>query len=293
MHNIHPAFTGATIDRADQLRNDPDGLTQAMMKPSARVLAMQGLDPAFDDQGELMWTSIAETSVESALLLLGLDSGKPCFVELPKEPIKSGPANPRMWQAMAMLPPDQLAIYGAARSLIDWHGRHRFCAVCGEGTKIGKGGWSRECGSCKAEHFPRVDPVAIMLAEHDGKILMGRQPAFPPKRFSALAGFIEPGESIEEGVARELWEEAGIRVRDVRYIASQPWPFPSSLMMACTSVTDDPTLTLDTTEIEEAHWFTEAEVRSAMNGESGAPFIAPPPFAIAHNLLVHWLSKRG
>ena len=124
-------------------------------------------------------------------------------------------------------------------------------------------------------------------------MLLGRQPRFPVKSLSALAGFIEPGESIEEAVARELWEEAGIRVRNVRYVASQPWPFPSSLMIACTSEAEDDTLTLDTTEIEEAGWFTADEVRAALAGDESAPFIAPPPFAIARNLLEHWLETQG
>ena len=157
---------------------------------------------------------------------------------------------------------------------------------------MSKGGWSRTCTGCGAEHFPRVDPVTIMLSEYQGKVLLGRQPRFPARRFSALAGFVEPGEGIEEAVARELWEEAGVRVRNVRYVASQPWPFPSSLMIACTSEALSDELTLDTTEIEEAGWFSVDEVRAAMAGDESAPFIAPPPFAIAHDLLKHWLAQQ-
>jgi NAD+ diphosphatase len=135
--------------------------------------------------------------------------------------------------------------------------------------------------------------VVIMLAEHAGQVLLGRQPRFPPRRYSALAGFVEVGESIEAAVARELWEEAGVRAHDVRYVASQPWPFPSSLMIACVARVDDPALTIDAAELEDARWFSRAEVAAAMAAMAGtaeAAFIAPPPFAIAHSLLADWLA---
>ena len=292
-----PGLTGATIERADHIRVDPDQLA-GLMTFRARLLKMNGLEPQFGTEGGLAWGSLAEAAEDSDFVFLGLEGETPCFAEVPAagkgDP---GPANPRLWQGLSALPPEQLALYGGARSVVDWHARHRFCANCGHETVLGKGGWARHCmkdsGGCGAEHFPRTDPVAIMLAECEGKVLLGRQPRFPHRQFSALAGFIEPGESIEEGVARELYEEAGIRVRDVRYVASQPWPFPSSLMIACTSVTDDPQLTLDTAEIEDAAWFSEADVRAAMNGDADAPIKVPPPFAIAYNLLEHWLNTRA
>lgn len=288
-----PSLTGATIDRADQIRVDPDKLA-GEMHWRARLLRLNALEPEIDDEGRLAWRTLADAAEDSELLFLGREDGKPVFVELPRaKAAPQMPYNPRLWQALSGLPREELALYGAARTLVDWHGRHGFCANCGNPTKTSKGGWARSCTACGTEHFPRVDPVAIMLAEHDGRVLLGRQPRFPPRRFSALAGFIEAGESIEEGVARELWEEAGIRVRNVRYIASQPWPFPSSLMIACTSEAVDDELTLDTTEIEEARWFTRAEVAAAMAGDEDAAFIAPPPFAIAHNLLQWWLTERS
>jgi NAD+ diphosphatase len=196
---------------------------------------------------------------------------------------------------MAALPASDLAAYGGARALVDWHARHRFCARCGHGTVLAKGGWQRKCTNtaCKAEHFPRVDPVTIMSVEWEGQLLLGRQPRFPARRYSALAGFVEPGESIEEAVAREVYEEAGVRVRDVRYIASQPWPFPSQLMIGCTSVADDPELTIDTTELEDARWFTRAELEEARAaGEAGTDLLYfPRPFAIAHHLIAWWLDR--
>ncbi len=284
------------MDRADQVRVNPDRLRAAMMNPHARLLHMDGLNPVFDMQGDLSWGLAMDASPENDLLLLGMEGETPCFTELNGAGDPGPATNPRLWQMLGSLPAEQAAIYATARSLIDWHARHGFCANCGHKTQSRKGGWSRLCdpdeGGCGAEHFPRTDPVAIMLAECEGKILLGRQPRFPVKRLSALAGFMEPGESIEGCVKRELFEEAGVHVYDVEYVASQPWPFPSSLMIACTSKTDDPTLTLDEEEIEEAAWFSRDEVEAAMAGDESAPFIAPPPFAIAHDLLRHWLDEQ-
>lgn len=299
---IAPFMTGADIDRADQLRTDPDRLAE-VMDWRARLLKLDGLTPGLTPEGGLLWNSLGELDEGCEPLFLGIRHEKAYFVELPPRDGTARPEqyNARLWQAIAHMPRDELALYGAARSLVDWHNRHGFCAVCGKATQISKGGWARRCakdtGGCGAEHFPRVDPVSIMLAEHyDGsqkRVLLGRQPRFPARRLSALAGFIEPGESIEEGVARELWEEAGISVRDVRYVASQPWPFPSSLMIACIAQTDDPALTLDTTEIEEANWFTADEVAAAMADAPDALFIAPPRFAVAHDLLRYWLDQQS
>lgn len=289
---IAPALTGNLIDRADQVRVDPDRLA-GYMNWKAKVLSLNGLEPEVDFEGRLVWQSLADAAPDSELIFLGLIDEKAHFAELKRGERGSGlHYNPRVWQMLSALPADELALYGGARTLVDWHARHRFCSLCAAASAMSKGGWSRTCTGCGAEHFPRVDPVTIMLAEYQGKVLLGRQPRFPPRRFSALAGFVEPGEGIEEAVARELWEEAGVRVRNVRYVASQPWPFPSSLMIACTSEALSDELTLDTTEIEEAGWFSAAEVRAAMAGDESAPFIAPPPFAIAHDLLKHWLSQQ-
>ena len=287
------AFAGGGIDRADHIRSDPAALA-GLMDWRARLLRLDGLDPVIDPSGQLTWGTLADARADSELLFLGLANGKACFAEvLPATGGSVAPASPRLWAAMAALDRAELATYGAARSLVDWHARHRFCARCGSATVLAKGGWQRNCSKadCKAEHYPRVDPVTIMLVEHQGQVLLGRQPRFPPKRFSALAGFIEPGESIEEAVAREIHEEAGLIVRDVSYVASQPWPFPSSLMIACHSYTDEPAITIDTTELDEADWFTRDDVIAAMAGDEDARFIAPPPFAIAHHLLKWWLSK--
>lgn len=287
------AFAGSPIDRADQIRADADRLA-ALMDWRARLLKLDGLDPVITPEGTLEWGTLADAAPDSELVFLGLAAGKACFAEVPTGLDGStGPANPRLWAAMAALDPGELATYGGARSLVDWHARHRFCARCGSPTRLAKGGWQRTCtnDACKADHFPRVDPVTIMLVEHDGQLLLGRQPRFPPRRFSALAGFVEPGESIEDAVAREIMEEAGVAVRDVTYVASQPWPFPSSLMIGCHSHADSAELTIDTTELDEARWFTRAEVELAMTGSEDAAFIAPPPHAVAHHLLKWWLER--
>jgi NAD+ diphosphatase len=189
-----------------------------------------------------------------------------------------------------MMTPRDAAIWGTARSLNEWHNRHGFCGRCGAPTAPFRGGWGRRCSQCRLEHFPRVDPVVIMLAEHEGKVFLGRQPQYPAGRYSALAGFVEPGESIEEAVARELMEEAGLRVTDVRYVASQPWPFPGSLMIACTAKASNGEITLDTNELEDGFWADRPAIAAALADDPTASFKAPPAYAIAHSLLHHWLN---
>lgn len=287
------AFAGASLDRADHIRTDQAAL-EGLMDWRARLLRLDGLDPVLTQEGTLEWGSIADARPDSELVFLGLSDGRGCFAEVSPELHGSvAPANPRLWRMMTSLDHDDLATYGAARSLVDWHARHRFCARCGAPTKLAKGGWQRNCTSeaCRGEHFPRVDPVTIMLVEHDGRLLLGRQPRFPPRRLSTLAGFVEPGESIEEAVAREVLEEAGVKVRDVRYVASQPWPFPSSLMIGCHAMALSDELTIDRTELEEAGWFSRAEVAYAMTGAEDGAFIAPPPHAVANHLLKWWLDR--
>ena len=287
------AFAGSPIDRADHIRSDEDALA-ALMNWCARVLLLDGLTPVLDDDGVLRWGTLADVGEEAELVFLGLVDGRACFAPVP-DVGATGPAyaQPQLWAVMQQLGAPELALYGGARSLVDWHARHRFCARCGAATRLAKGGWQRDCLACAAQHFPRTDPVTIMLVEHEDSLLLGRQPRFPPRAYSALAGFVEPGETIEEAVAREVKEEAGIAVRDVRYIASQPWPFPSQLMLGCHAVADDAELTVDTTELEDARWFTRAEVAAAMAAGRGGdgPFSPPPPTAIAHMMIAWWLDR--
>lgn len=293
-----PGFVGATLDRADAWRGDADRMTEAAGMLSARLLRLDGLDPDVDSAGDLVWGSMAEAGPDAELVFLGLDNGRPRWAAVPPPGARIDVRSRSVWRVLAFLPPDQLALYGTARSLIDWHSRHRFCANCGAPTRIAKGGWQRDCavpanGGCGAQHFPRTDPVVIMLAEHDGHALVGRQAAWPRGNMSALAGFIEPGEAMEEAVARELHEEAGVRVvpGGVRYVASQPWPFPSQLMIGCVAEVAGRDIIIDHNELETAMWVSKSDVRAALRGEDGALFKAPPPFAIAHNLLMHWATS--
>jgi NAD+ diphosphatase len=287
------AFAEAVLDRADHVRSDP-GRLAALMDWRARLLRLDGLDPVITPDGELDWGTLADADEDSELVFLGLAEGRGCFAEVSPALIGStAPPNPRLWAAMAALGAADLATYGGARSLVDWHARHRFCARCGQPTRIAKGGWQRSCTSagCGAEHFPRVDPVTIMTVENRGRLLLGRQPRYPARRYSALAGFVEPGETIEGAVAREVFEEAGVRARDVSYVASQPWPFPSSLMIGCHALTDDEEIVIDRTELDDARWFSREEVAHAMTGAEDGAFLAPPPYAVAHHLLKWWLER--
>ena len=289
------AFSGSPLDRADNIRADREALG-ALMNWKAKFLMLDQLMPLLDDAGRLAWGTLADAPEDVELVFLGIDRAdggeKACFAAVPAEG-DAAPrmANPRLWALMANLDPGDLALYGGARSLIDWHARHRHCAQCGAKTEIAKGGWQRNCPSCGAQHFPRTDPVTIMLAEYQGKLMLGRGLGWPEGRFSALAGFVEPGETIEEAVAREVFEESGVRVRDVEYVASQPWPFPSQLMIACHSYADDDALVIDETEMAEINWYTREEVASSLNGDG--PFAAPPPHAIAFNLMKWWLEKKA
>ena len=285
-----PGFVGGTLDRVDHIRTSPALLAETFANPAARLLVLDGLEPVEAD-GHLVLEPLATDALVEDHVLLGIDTQqRPIFARLVADLGPNLVPTPRSRAIADLVPVEEVALYGAARSLVHWHARHRFCSVCGAGTGPVKAGWARKCSDCGAEHFPRTDPVAIMLAEHRGRVLLGRQHSWPPGRYSALAGFIEPGETIEEAVARELYEEAGVRVHDVRYVMSQPWPFPSSLMIACVAQAEDDALTLDPTEIEDAFWCDADGVRAALAGDPDAPFLAPPPMAVAWHLLDRWLA---
>ncbi|WP_294173011.1 NAD(+) diphosphatase [uncultured Sphingomonas sp.] len=273
-------FSGPGLNRADLLRPNAEALRALAAQADARELRWQDGLPALTADGTLSWQPVRTPD-----LFLGLAEDGPRFSAIP-----DGSHDFRaQFATLSLLGPAEAPLFAAALSLGNWHRRHRFCANCGSASGIVRGGWSRRCPTCAAEHFPRVDPVVIMLAEHDGQVLLGRQPQYPPGRYSALAGFVEVGETIEAAVARELGEEAGIAVADVRYVASQPWPFPSSLMIGCTARALGAELTVDTTELDDARWFTRTEVIAALADEAGAAFLPPPPYAIARTLLEHWL----
>ncbi|WP_340589359.1 NAD(+) diphosphatase [Erythrobacter alti] len=291
-----PALTGHGMDRDDHTRADEERLAQMLARSDARLMALDGLLPVLQGDG-LTFTPLNGGEAHGELVYMGLKDETPIFAPVPGEGDTRQAFEQRANRAIVMqLQARDLAIYAGARSLVDWHARHRYCANCGKPTVIAKGGWQRNCvksdGGCGAPHFPRTDPVAIMLVEHDGDVLLGRGSNWPERSYSALAGFVEPGESIEEGAAREVLEEAGVELCDVSYVASQPWPFPSQLMIGCHGYATGREITLDKTELEDARWFTRAEVAEALQSdpEQGA-FRAPPREAIAHTLLKWWLEQ--
>jgi len=273
-------FSGPGLDRADAPRGLPDKIDELAAREDARELVWREGIPAIGEGGRIEWQETKEPS-----LFLGLHEGSPRFSAL-QEPAQMAFS---VLPLIATLHGADAPLFAAALSLARWHARHRFCANCGHSSDIVRGGWSRRCPRCSSEYFPRVDPVVIMLVERDGKVLLGRQPHYPPGRYSALAGFVEVGESIEDAVAREVKEEAGVDVGSVRYVASQPWPFPSSLMIGCAAEALRSDLTIDTTELEDARWFTREEVARGVAGEEGATFQPPPRTAIARTLLEEWL----
>jgi NAD+ diphosphatase len=275
-----PFFSGPGIDRADQVRVDPFRLAELTRAGARQLIWRDGL-PAVGTDGRLEWQPASATD-----LFLGIQDGQPRFSALEQPHADARAA----FDTIGALAEDEAPLFAAALSLAWWHSRHLFCANCGASTEIERGGWSRRCPECSAQHFPRVDPVVIMLAENEGRLLLGRQPQYPPGRYSALAGFLETGESIEAAVARELYEEAGVKVADVIYVASQPWPFPSSLMIGCHARALGDELTIDRTELDDARWFTREEIAAALQGDPDAPFQPPPRFAIARTLLEHWLA---
>lgn len=192
--------------------------------------------------------------------------------------------------AMAQLSRVEAALAATARALFNWHRTHRFCAACGHPTDSGAAGWERHCPACAAKHFPRTDPVVIMLVTHGNDLLLGRSHGWPERMYSALAGFIEPGETLEAAVAREVFEETAIQVHDIRYIASQPWPFPNSLMFGCIATALGKTLRLDD-ELEDAKWLSREEVLLAWSGQHDSVLPARKG-SIAHYMIGQWLAGQ-
>jgi NAD+ diphosphatase len=187
-----------------------------------------------------------------------------------------------------LAPHEQTAMLAAAKALMHWHARHRFCSNCGALSAVAAAGWRRDCKVCKATHFPRTDPVVIMLAVDGDACLLGRQPRFPKGMYSALAGFVEPGETIEAAVRREISEEAGVACGPVQYFTSQPWPFPASLMIGCFAAASGRGIVVDRVELEDARWFSRDEAVALIEKRHPDRFAAPTPVAIAHHLLKRW-----
>lgn len=291
-------FSGNPLDRASEARVDPDWIAARLADPASLFLPLYRGDPLLRDGAAAFLAALArrEFPASAPILFLGLKDGAPYFaVDLSAAPTSEdapfadlGAFTP-LREAAFVLKGGDLAIIGQARWLIEWHRRHRHCAVCGAMTEIKDGGAKRQCPDCAAEHFPRSDPVAIVLATHEDACLIGRGPHFPPGFLSALAGFVEACETPEECAVRELKEEAGVTLTGVRYQFSQPWPFPSSMMMGFIADAENRELTLDTKEIVEARWVEKAQIRSLLGGEKREDLKLPPRFTIARRLIERWV----
>ena len=302
-------FTGNPLNRASEKRTDADWVAAKRHDPTSLILPMWKLQPFLTgnakegfDAGFLkpgLCEALAAPGAPS--VLLGLEGERTLFaldISAAPDPAKEGPlaglGEFRDMRATAMsagLPDKDIAILGQAKAMIDWHQRHGFCARCGHATTIADAGYKRSCPNCGAEHFPRTDPVVIMLATQGDACLVGRGKQFPPGFFSALAGFIEPGETIEEAVAREILEEAGVPVTNVTYFTTQPWPFPSSLMIGCFAEAQSRAITLDPNELADAFWLEKSKARALLAGERIEGLFLPPPIAIAHHLIKRWAQR--
>ena len=296
-------FTASPLDRASNLRRDAAWLAARLQAPASRFLPLWQLKAPvrLADTPALDWHPAADVKplldAGATLVTLGLDEGICHFAvdasAWPDAPRQGFGKFIDVRSIAPQLAPGQAGILAQARSLIDWHARHGFCAVCGHATIAQEGGYMRRCsnGTCGAQHFPRTDPVVIMLVLRGEMCLLGRQPQFPKGMYSALAGFIEPGETLEEAVRREVQEEAGVPVARVRYHASQPWPFPSSLMIGCMAETTATEILVDAHELEEARWFSRAEVAQMLQRSLGSEVPRmPPPLSLAHQLAKAWVA---
>jgi NAD+ diphosphatase len=285
-------FAGATVDRATGRRTDPAWLAEQLAHPNARALPASTVGPFVDcstDPCRPLLLPLAELGgPPEEPLLLGLDGDGPLFAvdvegradELPAAAMTLREAGARVTDADA-------GLLSYATALLNWHRAHRFCANCGSPTRVAEAGHVRECPSCGALHHPRTDPVVIMLVTDGDRALLGRQARWPAGRYSTLAGFVEPGESVEEAVAREVAEEAGIQVTDLRYRSTQPWPFPSSLMIGFHARWAGGEPRVGDAELEDVRWFTRDELRAVARGETDLHL--PPPLAIARQLIDEWL----
>lgn len=303
MINQNPnAFLGNPLDRCGVARKNPDWVQAQAADPKALLLPFHKGNPLIErgaGASRLMWLTMgALSAVPGAAepILLGQQKGQPYWAVDASDPSEAGAfgdlgEHVPLRAAAPYLPADELAIAGQAAWLLDWHRRNRFCSRYGDETIIGEAGFKRVNPVRDIEHFPRTDPVAIMLPTHGDAICLGRGPHFPPGFFSAFAGYVEACETLEECAVRELKEEAGLAAVGMDYVFSQPWPFPSSLMVGFIAQVADRTLTLDPDEIEDAKWLDRPQVAALMAGEGPDGLLTPPPMTIAHQLINVWLAR--
>jgi NAD+ diphosphatase len=293
------AYSGSLLDRAATLRDDESKIAALLKHERAGAYVVGGESIVLKVGGaappEPLFSPDAARALGTAreIVFLGL------LHDAPRFGIGVDPATIEALKARADLKLIDLRTIAAqgeidsvhvpplaeAKAILGWHARHRFCPNCGAATAPVQAGWRRDCPVCKAEHFPRTDPVVIMLPIKGERCVLGRSPRFPPTMWSCLAGFCEPGESIEEAVRREVAEEVGLTCAEVKYFASQPWPFPSSLMIGCHAVAVSDEIVIDRSEIEDARWFDRAELKSMLLRQHPQELTTPPPLAIAHHII--------
>jgi NAD+ diphosphatase len=281
-------FAGARIDRASALRVDPDWVAEQLASPSARALPAAADGPFVDCS-----TDPCRPALFPLAAFGELDEHGPVFAvdaegrELPA--LDGDRAAMSLREAGARVSQADGGLLAYATAILNWHRRHRFCANCGSPTGVAEGGHLRVCPRCGAQHHPRTDPVVIMLVHDGDRALLGRQARWPAGRYSTLAGFVEPGESLDEAVAREVEEESGVQVADIRYRSAQPWPFPSSLMVGFHARWAGGEPAVGDGELEDVRWFERDELRAIARGQTDLHL--PPPVAIARRLIDEWLEQ--
>jgi len=297
-------FSGNPLDRAANLRRDDAWVLEQLGSVEGRYLAFSRLNvlARAAEQAELHWleSSVCEHLEDGAIpLLLGVRDGVAHFaVDLTSlsDPIAAigieGADFADSRGIAVSLPEGDAGILAQARALIDWHTRHRFCGSCGSATVVASGGSMRKCPNCGDEHYPNPHPVVIMVVWRGDQCLLGSGRQWAQQRYSALAGFMDLGETIEEAVAREVKEEVGLEVDGVVYQESQPWPFPSNLMIGCFAHVAGEDLTVDPVELSGARWFSRDEIRNALERPESVEFGLPGPIAIAHHLIRAWTERE-
>ena len=297
-------FAGNRIDRQSENRSD-DCVEIALKDPAARILPMRDgrLYLKLKDNGAFdPWFDLAESdgveTVLSEAILLGYADGQPILAapaamasEALPETIKA--IDHRSVYIQRLIDEAALGALAQGAALLSWNASHRFCSKCGNPSEMRAGGYKRHCPACGSDHFPRTDPVVIMLTVSRERCLLGRGPHFAPGMYSSLAGFVEPGETIEAAVRRETLEEAGIRLGRVVYHASQPWPFPYSLMIGCIGEALNEDIQADLSELEDCRWFSRDETRLMLERRHPEGLMTPPPGAIAHHLIKAWVDSEG
>jgi NAD+ diphosphatase len=294
-------FSGNPLDRASEKRTDQAWVDARRRDPTSFILPLWRLQPFLfgAEKGPIeagfLKPGLCEplAAPEAPSVFLGIEKDHAYFaldISAAPDPANAGPLAGLghfrdMRAAAALLPGADVAILGQAKAMIDWHQRHGFCANCGTPSRLTDAGWKRLCPACNTEHFPRTDPVVIMLGVHGDACLVGRNKRFPGNFYSALAGFMEPGESIEEAVRRELMEEVSLKVGKVVYHATQPWPFPSSLMIGCLAEAESRDFKPDGEEISDARWLDREAAKRLIAGERMPDISIPPAIAIAHHLI--------